>query len=77
MTDPDHTRRGLGTALVASVTNVLVRDGNPNLFLGTEDARLQAISIYLTTGWKPRLHADGMDERWAAIYEQLGRDRVF
>ncbi|MGC2742935.1 MAG: GNAT family N-acetyltransferase [Candidatus Angelobacter sp.] len=72
VTDPSHTRKGLGTTVSASVTNRLVAEGYPCPFLGTEDFRLAAISIYLNLGWRPLIYCDDMESRWRSIFAKLG-----
>jgi mycothiol synthase len=74
VTDPEHGGRGLGTAVVIAVTRRLREEGYPRAYLSTDDFRLPAISIYLNQGWKPRLHTEGMEERWRNIYTRLGRE---
>lgn len=72
--DPAHGRRGLGTALAATVTNRLLRENYALPWLGTEDDRLTAIGIYLSLGWRPNFYKDGMVPRWRGILSRLGRD---
>src|SRR5579864_2301749 len=74
VTDPSHTRKGLGTIVSASVTNRLVAEGYERPFLGTEDFRRAAISIYLNLGWHPHIYRDDMEPRWRSIYGRLGRE---
>jgi mycothiol synthase len=74
VTDPSHTRKGLGTIVSASVTNRLVAEGYQRPFLGTEDFRLAAISIYLNLGWCPHIYRNDMELRWRSIYGCLGRE---
>jgi mycothiol synthase len=74
VTDPSHTRKGLGTIVSASVTNRLVAAGYERPFLGTEDFRLAAISIYLDLGWRPHMYRGDMEPRWRSIYGRLGRE---
>ena len=74
VTDPSHTRKGLGTIVSASVTNRLVAEGYKRPFLGTEDFRIAAISIYLNLGWRPHIYRDDMEPRWRSIYGCLGRE---
>ena len=74
VTDPSHTRKGLGTIVSASVTNRLVAEGYQRPFLGTEDFRIAAISIYLNLGWRPHIYRDDMELRWRSIYGCLGRE---
>ncbi|MGB9120842.1 MAG: GNAT family N-acetyltransferase [Candidatus Angelobacter sp.] len=74
VTDPSHTRKGLGTIITASVTNRLVAEGYQRPFLGTEDFRIAAISIYLDLGWRPHIYRDDMEPRWRSIYGCLGRE---
>jgi GNAT superfamily N-acetyltransferase len=72
--DPSHTQKGLGTIVSASVTNRLVEEGYEQPFLGTEDFRIAAISIYLNLGWRPHIYRDDMEPRWRSIYGCLGRE---
>ncbi len=74
VTDPSHTRKGLGKIVSASVTNRLVAEGYQHPFLGTEDFRIAAISIYLNLGWRPHIYRDDMELRWRSIYGYLGRE---
>ena len=74
VTDPSHTRKGLGSIVSACATNRLVAEGYPRPFLGTEDFRLPAISIYLKLGWHPFLYTAGMESRWRNICNCLGRE---
>ena len=72
--DPSHTRKGLGTVVAASATNRLVTAGYQRPFLGTEDFRIAAISIYLKLGWRPYIYRDDMESRWRSIFVRLGRE---
>lgn len=74
VTDPSHTRKGLGTIVSASVTNRLVAEGYPQPFLGTEDFRTPAIAIYLKLGWRPYVYRDDKESRWRNIFACLGRE---
>ena len=55
------------------MTNRLLDEGYALPWLGTEDDRLAAIGIYLSLGWQPHLHTEGMAARWQAIFARLGR----
>lgn len=74
VTDPSHTRKGLGTIVSTCATNRLVAEGYSRPFLGTEDFRVRAISIYLKLGWRPFLSTGAMQSRWRKIYSCLGRE---
>lgn len=74
--DPEHRGKGLGTIVAAAVTNRLLAEGYANPFLGTEDFRTVAISIYLRLGWEPYLYAADMCQRWQAILSQSERGRL-
>jgi mycothiol synthase len=74
VTDPEHAGKGLGTLVVTAVDERLHDEGFKKAYLSTDDFRSPAISIYLKHGWKPRLHADGMEARWRDIYALLGRE---
>jgi mycothiol synthase len=73
VTDPSHARRGLGTAIAASVTNLLATQGYRCPFLGTEDFRVAAISIYLKLGWRPFIYRDEMRDRWRLVFARIGQ----
>jgi mycothiol synthase len=73
VTDPAHTRKGLGTLVATCATNRLAAEGYRRPFLGTEDFRIAAISIYLKLGWRPFVYLDDMNERWRSILVRLGR----
>ncbi len=74
VTDPSHRRKGLGTLVAASATNRLAAEGYSRPFLGTEDFRIAAISIYLKLGWSPYIYRRDMESRWRAIFAHLGRE---
>jgi mycothiol synthase len=74
VTDPSHTRKGLGTIVAASATNRLAAEGYQRPCLGTEDFRIAAISIYLKLGWRPYIYREDMVPRWRAIFARLGRE---
>jgi mycothiol synthase len=73
VTDPSHARRGLGTLVAAAVTHCLVAQGYSCPFLGTEDFRIAAISIYLKLGWRPFVYRDDMRDRWRLILAGIGQ----
>lgn len=73
VTDPSHARKGLGRIVAVSATNRLMAEGYLQPFLGTEDFRLAAISLYLALGWRPFIYRDDMGSRWRHIYGCLGR----
>src|SRR5262249_583327 len=74
VTDPSHTRKGLGTVVCAAVINRLIAEGYQRPFLGTEDFRLAAIALYLKLGWSPYVYRDDMVSRWRSIYTCIGRE---
>ena len=74
VTDPSHTRKGLGTIVAASATNRLAAEGYQRPSLGTEDFRIAAISIYLELGWRPYVYREDMVPRWRSIFARLGRE---
>ncbi len=73
VTDPSHIGKSLGTIVSASATNHLVEEGYHRPFLGTEDFRVVAISIYLKLGWCPYIYRHDMEARWQTIFARLGR----
>jgi mycothiol synthase len=71
--EPDHAGRGLGRSVTAAVTTRLVDAAATSIFLRTDDFRLPALAIYLRLGFTPHLYAPDMQDRWAAVYQRLGR----
>lgn len=70
--DPAHRRKGLGTAVCASVTARPGRAGYRDVHLYTEDFRLDALKLYLKLGYKPYLYAPDMLDRWRHVCEAVG-----
>lgn len=69
----DKHHRGNNFGLILSTT--LVRQAfscnYKRVFVGTDDYRLEAISIYLKLGFIPNLYNDNMVDRWQKIYNKL------
>lgn len=74
VTDPSHTRKGLATIVSSCATNRLAAERYTQPFLGTEDVRIPAISIYLKLGWRPYIYREDMESRWRSIFGCLGRE---
>jgi mycothiol synthase len=70
-TDPAHTSKGLGTAVVAAVTLRFLEMGYRTIHLYTEIFRLPAIKIYLRLGYVPLLDPPEILEHWKRICAQL------
>ena len=73
VTDPSHAGKGLGTIVAALATNRLAAEGYRRPYLGTEDFRIAAISIYLKLGWQPYVYCDEIESRWRSIFARLER----
>jgi mycothiol synthase len=71
MARPEHSGRGLGTAVCAAVTARLLDAGYRRLYLKTDDSRLPALKTYLKLGWVPFLFAPDMEERWSRVCRKL------
>jgi predicted dehydrogenase/GNAT superfamily N-acetyltransferase len=71
--DPDHKGKGLGYAVCAHVTELMVQRGYKTIFLTTDDWRLPAIAVYLKLGYEPDSYMDDMPGRWDAVMKQLVR----
>lgn len=70
-TDPAHRGKGLGSAVCAAATNLMIQRGYQRIYLLTDDFRLPAIKVYLKLGYQPFLFAPDMEARWRAIRAQL------
>ncbi len=62
---------GLGKAVCSEVIGCFIENGCTFADLVTDDFRIPAIVIYLKLGFKPFLYADGMEERWRAIFKLI------
>jgi GNAT superfamily N-acetyltransferase len=71
-TVPDHRGSGLATRLSTAATRRLLDEGFERLFLCTGDDMPAAISVYLSIGYVPLLHARDQPERWARICDATG-----
>jgi predicted dehydrogenase/GNAT superfamily N-acetyltransferase len=69
--DPLHSGRGLGRAITAAVTRLLVQRGYRDIYLLTDDWRLPAIACYLQLGWEPIIDGPQMRERWGAVHASM------
>jgi mycothiol synthase len=68
---PAHGRRGLGLAVCAAATGLMLRRGCRDIYLSTDDHRLAAVKTYLMLGYLPFLYTDGMERRWRRVVETL------
>jgi predicted dehydrogenase/GNAT superfamily N-acetyltransferase len=73
--DPDHKGHGLGQAVSAVVTRLLVERGYETIFLQTDDWRLPAIVCYLRLGYEPLMYEPDMPARWAAVHAELAKGK--
>jgi mycothiol synthase len=71
--DPEHKGKGLGYAVCAHVTRLMVQRGYKTIFLTTDDWRLPAIAVYVKLGYEPDYYMDDMAGRWDAVMKQLTR----
>lgn len=72
-TQPEHARRGLGTALVTCVLVDCILRGYPDALLETQEYRLDAIRLYLRFGFTPVYDIGDGDQRalWSTIFQRL------
>jgi GNAT superfamily N-acetyltransferase len=68
----DWRGRGLAKPLMSHVLARHAELGRAGCYLTTDDHRLPAINSYLQFGWQPVLWSDDAQQRWEALYEQLG-----
>jgi mycothiol synthase len=85
---PDHQGRGLGKALVFRALHHLAQGGIQTAYVGTQDSRLAAVSIYLQAGFRPvldravflqrwqRIPLYDLEETWAQVHEKLAAFRT-
>jgi mycothiol synthase len=72
-TRPEHTRQGIGAALVTGVLVDFIMRGYPAAMLETQDYRLGAIRLYLRFGFTPVYDGEDGDQRaiWSALFQHL------
>jgi len=68
---PKHRQKGLGTALVVRVLQLLKDMGYPDVWLATDDFRLPAIRTYLSLGFEPVCQDKSHEERWEIVRHKL------
>jgi mycothiol synthase len=68
---PDHSGKGLGTAICAAVLRRFLQAGYRRIYLKTDDFRLAALRTYLRLGFRPFHFASDMEPRWRTISETL------
>jgi len=71
--DPRHRGKGLGKVVSVAVLNELYDRGFRRCILRTDDFRLPAIKTYLALGFAPHMMDDSHPDRWAKVWEALGR----
>jgi len=72
-THADHTRRGLGMALMVRVLNDFAERGYQDAILETDDFRIPAIRSYFRCGFVPVTEVDGVShwDRWSSVLPKL------
>jgi mycothiol synthase len=70
--DPNHRRRGLGTAVCSAVIGRFVSAGYKSIRVCVQEHRREAIRLYLRLGFEPFLHSTVVERRWRRICEVLG-----
>lgn len=68
---PEHQGRGIGRALICEVVNRLVQLGHTEAYLTTSAARLTAIHLYDTCGFRARVQTHEDRVAWTAIAHAL------
>lgn len=69
-TDPDHRSLGLGDICARSATRRLIDAGFDDIRVTTDDARLGALKIFLSIGFRP-VRSEETRERWRRIEQKL------
>ena len=69
---PQHRGKGLGRLVSAFVVAHLLQAGHERIIGSTQDARIQALGIYLKMGFKPVWRSEKA-ERWTAVQRLVGR----
>jgi GNAT superfamily N-acetyltransferase len=69
--DPEHQGRGLGRALVLAAITRLAHLGHSTAYLTTSAARLNAIHLYDSCGFRPLIRTDADRDAWDAIAQAL------
>jgi GNAT superfamily N-acetyltransferase len=72
-THPDHSQKGLSSALIARLLRDFIEREYYNAILETDDFRIPAIQAYLKFGFIPVYDVNGEDHRyrWSAIFQTM------
>ena len=73
---PDHRGKGFSKHLLTAALEKLKGEGDPMVTLLTEDARLEAIRLYLSMGFLPVMYTWAVQPRWEQVLENLRIDHV-
>lgn len=71
MTREEYGGRGLGRAVSAYATKMLMDAGLKPVYLLTDDTRKPAVFLYLKMRWKPWLFQEDMPGRWQALCKEF------
>ena len=69
-TDPEHRKRGLANICARSATRRLIESGYENIWVTTDDWRIEALKIFMGIGFRPVVSAENK-KRWRRIHETL------
>ncbi len=67
---------GAGKAVCKAVVDYFIKHEIKVAYLNTDDFRKPAIKIYLDLGYRPYLYDTDMPERWHALMEYFGIDKL-
>lgn len=74
--DPRARGRGLGRVVMAAVLERFRQEGMTGAVLETDDHRLAAIRLYLSTGFVPVHRGEDDAARWEAVFGRLAEYRA-
>lgn len=74
-TDPDHRRKGLGTAVVVAIMRYFRDRGFTEAFLETHPPLIPAIRVYLSLGLEPTPRNEEEQEAWREVFARI-RDQA-
>lgn len=73
---PEVRGKKIGHAMLAHALKKLAADGVEKVYLTTDEWRKPAIKTYLTAGFSPVEYDEGMPERWAGVFAEMGIEPV-
>ncbi len=71
----DAKGRGAGKKIALAALYALRERGYTSAMLSTDDARIPALSLYLSLGFEPYMCHESHEERWKKVFEEIEKNK--